>query len=186
MIIFYFDFFQLCSASGNLCIQTTIDNIINSTISLPDHYKCLPLCVGIYAPVTRKPSFTKDPDLELVQQMKAYLKLDNELLMSDFARNKLLIMTDFFENTHDEDAQINDLKILTITFNSPLLLHITRDVKINFVGKLSSIGGAFGLFSGFSIMSFIEIIYWINKFIFSFFKHSSCIQGLTRKRSKSI
>ena len=33
-------------------------------------------------------------------------------------------------------------------------------VQVSFL-KLSSIGGTLGLFSGFSLISFVEIVYWI-------------------------
>ena len=40
-------------------------------------------------------------------------------------------------------------------------LEMERSIKMNPVDFVASLGGLFGLCLGFSIISFIEIIYWI-------------------------
>jgi hypothetical protein len=47
-----------------------------------------------------------------------------------------------------------------IYFDTQNFDRVTRDEKANFVTKLSTIGGTMGLFSGFSIISGIEILYF--------------------------
>ena len=42
---------------------------------------------------------------------------------------------------------------------------ITKDAKTNFMTKLSTIGGTLGLFTGFSVISGIEIIYFTMKIV---------------------
>ena len=64
------------------------------------------------------------------------------------------------------EKQVNDLRIVKVTFNSPMLLQITRNIKINFVGKLSTIGGNLGLFTGFN---------FVKKILFEFFSTVSLI-----------
>ena len=54
----------------------------------------------------------------------------------------------------------------TATFD---LIH--KDVSITFEGKLGVIGGNMGLFTGFSLLSGVEIIYFVAKFFFSRLKH---------------
>ena len=51
-------------------------------------------------------------------------------------------------------------EIIEIYFATPTFDKITRDVRTNFVSKLSMIGGMLGLFTGFSVMSGIEILYF--------------------------
>ena len=41
------------------------------------------------------------------------------------------------------------------------------DFKVTLVGALGLIGGTMGLFTGFSILSGIEILYFLAKFFFS-------------------
>ena len=56
----------------------------------------------------------------------------------------------------------------TATFD---LIH--KDVSITFEGKLGVIGGNMGLFTGFSLLSGVEIVYFVAKFFFSRLKHNS-------------
>ena len=92
--------------------------------------------------------------------------MDNELFLTQNGRARFSTLSRFFDDQTIDD-QVNDLKIVKVTFNSPMLLQITRDVKINFVGKLSAIGGNLGLFTGFSIMSFVELMYWFVKIVYT-------------------
>ena len=50
---------------------------------------------------------------------------------------------------------------------------IQKDVSITFEGKLGVIGGNMGLFTGFSLLSGVEIIYFVANFFFSRLKHHS-------------
>ena len=42
-----------------------------------------------------------------------------------------------------------------------LSLEFERSIKMGPVDFIASLGGLFGLFLGFSIVSFVEIVYWI-------------------------
>ena len=53
--------------------------------------------------------------------------------------------------------------MVNIYFNAGSFDKVTRSAKTNFVSQLSLIGGTFGLFTGFSILSGIEIIYFFIK-----------------------
>ena len=44
---------------------------------------------------------------------------------------------------------------------------IERDVKVTINAQLGLIGGTMGLLTGFSILSFVEIIYYLAKFFMS-------------------
>ena len=54
-------------------------------------------------------------------------------------------------------------QVVNIYFNAGSFDKVTRSAKTNFVSQLSLIGGTFGLFTGFSILSGIEIIYFLIK-----------------------
>ena len=41
-----------------------------------------------------------------------------------------------------------------------LFLELERDISMGPVEFVSSLGGLFGLFLGFSVVSFLEIVYW--------------------------
>ena len=52
------------------------------------------------------------------------------------------------------------LEIVEIYFKAPTFDEVVKDARTNFVTKISMLGGTLGLFTGFSILSGIEIIYF--------------------------
>ena len=55
------------------------------------------------------------------------------------------------------------LQVVRIYFSTPTFDRITKDEKANFEEKLSVIGGTMGLLTGFSLISGVEIIYFLLK-----------------------
>ena len=55
---------------------------------------------------------------------------------------------------------------MRIYFDTPTLDRITKDRAAKFVDMLSAIGGTMGLLTGFSIISAVEIIYFLIKIVF--------------------
>ena len=70
----------------------------------------------------------------------------------------------------------SNLRFVKIYFATPTYDKITKDEKASFGTRLSSIGGTMGLLNGFSIISLVEILYFIlclvivsiKKFLYSF------------------
>ena len=52
---------------------------------------------------------------------------------------------------------------MRIYFDTPTFDRITKDEKANFETKLGAIGGTMGLLTGFSIISGVEIVYFVVK-----------------------
>ena len=52
------------------------------------------------------------------------------------------------------------LRLVKIHFGTDIFDKITKDERANFETKLSVVGGTMGLFTGFSLISGIEIIYY--------------------------
>ena len=52
-----------------------------------------------------------------------------------------------------------------IYFDTPTFDRIKKDRSAKFVDKLSAIGGTMGLLTGFSIISGVEILYFLVKFL---------------------
>ena len=67
--------------------------------------------------------------------------------------------------------QEKKLRYLRINFDTPTLDRITMDRSAKFVDMLSAIGGTMGLLTGFSIISGVEIIYFVGKIILTFTKN---------------
>ena len=60
------------------------------------------------------------------------------------------------------------MKYIRIFFDTPTFDRIEKDRAAKFVDMLSAIGGTMGLLTGFSIISGVEILYFVGKIIFSF------------------
>ena len=66
-----------------------------------------------------------------------------------------------------KDFKWHDLKLVSIYFDTPGYDEITKDTAAKFVDRLSAIGGQLGLLTGFSIISGVEILYFLAKFLLS-------------------
>ena len=62
------------------------------------------------------------------------------------------------------------LRFVRIFFDTPNLERITKDKAAKFVDMLAAIGGTMGLLTGFSIISGVEIVYFLLKFFASILK----------------
>ena len=61
----------------------------------------------------------------------------------------------------------NRLRYVRIYFDTPTFDRITKDRAAKFVDMLSAIGGTMGLLSGFSIISAVEILYFVAYTVYS-------------------
>ena len=73
------------------------------------------------------------------------------------------------ESTSGVEPELK-LHVVNIFFNTPTVDEITKDAKTNIMTQISVIGGTLGLFTGFSIMSGFEILYFATKFCAGFIK----------------
>ena len=60
------------------------------------------------------------------------------------------------------NAELN-LKYVRIYFGAETFNRVKKDRAVKFVDEISAIGGTMGLFTGFSIMSAVEIVYFAIK-----------------------
>ena len=65
---------------------------------------------------------------------------------------------------------LQDIAILNFFMDTPIITEITLEVRTNVYGMISAIGGTLGLFTGISVITFAEVIYWICKFLEVCFK----------------
>ena len=59
---------------------------------------------------------------------------------------------------------------MRIYFGAETFNQVTKDRAVKFVDEISAIGGTLGLFTGFSIISAIEIVYFGVKIILQIVK----------------
>ena len=61
-------------------------------------------------------------------------------------------------------------KMIGIFIDTPAFDEVTKDVSSTFTDQLSTIGGTFGLLTGFSLISAVEILFYLAKFLISLSK----------------
>ena len=67
-------------------------------------------------------------------------------------------------STYVLEYELNSkLKYIKLYFDTPVYDEVTRDQAAKFVDVLSAIGGTMGLLTGFSIISGVEILYFVTK-----------------------
>ena len=59
------------------------------------------------------------------------------------------------------------MQLVQIYFNSATYDEVEKDVKVTLEAQLGLIGGTMGLLTGFSILSGVEILYYLVKFLMS-------------------
>ena len=67
-----------------------------------------------------------------------------------------------------QDNGHSGLMLVQIFFDTALYDEISQDKKATFETQISVLGGTLGLFSGFSVLSAIEIVYYLFKLFLSF------------------
>ena len=65
-----------------------------------------------------------------------------------------------------EELANSTLEVVQIFFDTATFDNIERDKKVKMEAQLSLIGGTMGLLTGFSIISGVEIIYFVAKAFF--------------------
>ena len=63
----------------------------------------------------------------------------------------------------------SQLHYVKITFDTPKFEQITKDRAAKFVDQISAIGGTMGLLTGFSIISAVEILYFLIRINIHYF-----------------
>ena len=64
-----------------------------------------------------------------------------------------------------------DIAVLNFFFDTPIITEITLELRTNVFDMISAIGGTLGLFTGVSLITFVEIIYWLVRFGFDAFNN---------------
>jgi len=107
---------------------------------------------GDAAKATYDPENTPDYVHKILGPMRKYYindaRADRELLQS-------LVHGQVSYNAFERD-----IAIINIFYGDATAMEYERGLKMTAIDFISSLGGLFGLFLGFSLLSFVEIIYW--------------------------
>ncbi len=59
-----------------------------------------------------------------------------------------------------KEQLVDEHAILVVSFQDPNVLQIVKSVKFTFADRLGIAGGTIGLFTGLSLLSIVELVYW--------------------------
>ena len=118
-----------------------------------DEDKCLIPCKGLFADVLRNNDFKQITDRETLSRMLASYEdyKTGNTKRSSYSKNVA---------GYESKTKLHWVKIY---FATPTFERILKDEKANFEARLSAIGGTMGLLTGFSIISRVEINYYVVK-----------------------
>ena len=88
--------------------------------------------------------------------------------IGDVRKNITMIFSSEFKEEQTYDAFEKDIGIVNIFFSEKKILKYVTSNRMSELDFLSQIGGSLGLSMGMSIISIIEIIYWLT---FRFFRN---------------
>ena len=71
--------------------------------------------------------------------------------------------------------------MIGIYIETPVFDEVMRDVSAKFVDKLAIVGGTLGLLTGFSLISGVEILFFLTKFLMNFLGQRRSTKEATNK-----
>ena len=185
---------KICNPFGNSCYKKVAQETKNRGATT-----CLTACSGLYADIEQEGEEIVAIEPEgitgfnnISSRYIAYKRRDvrNSALM-DFFNNItgdekgwpfLDGLTEVVEYKYEDDGEVYKVqevqerfKFVDIVFKTPTFDLITKDAKTNLVNQIAMFGGTLGLFTGFSILSGIELFYFTLKMILT------CATMLTNK-----
>ncbi len=153
-----------CSPNGTACYSSIIQE-----------GSCPVCCTGLYADA----SFEED-NISNGQSSNKFLEMEAAYLAykNKYAKNlqfdgtqktlSMCIHLKVFYRSHFSAYQKKyPLKFVQIYFGTATYDKIERDEKVTVQAQLGLIGGTMGLLTGFSLLSAVEVIYFIIKFFLS-------------------
>ena len=90
-----------------------------------------------------------------------------EAYKSSHVENMILSYDKDTESYTAEKMAYHPLQVVQIYFSTATYDEVVNDVSVTLGDQISAIGGTMGLFAGFSILSGVELLYFLLKFLFS-------------------
>ena len=154
-----------CSRAGAECYQQQVFGRKKKNSD-----SCLKPCHGLHADISVE---RKQDTITLEQNPFTELLLEYQLYKNGNVAN----YTDYFEEITCPGWPFKNyingcngcgkckqkLQVIEIYIATPTFDKITLDAKTNIETMISTVGGTLGLFTGFSLLSAVEILYWILK-----------------------
>ena len=116
-------------------------------------------CGGLYADVT----FVTTDQEHVTNSLKVLQDEYNKYKRS-YAKN---LVFDSSKDNYTSENQFQPFQVVRISFTTATFDIIEKDTRVTLEDQLGAIGGTMGLFSGFSILSGVELLYFVAKYLMS-------------------
>lgn len=108
----------------------------------------------------------------LKEELQNYLVDPNDEFMDEGTKDVTKTM---YNITNDDDFAEErfkkDISVLNFFFDTPIITQIGLEMRVSMFDKLSAIGGTLGLYTGISIITMIETVWWLIQFAIYAFRH---------------
>ena len=161
--MFLFQSLEYCLPWGNDCFRE----------SASDSFDCVACCEGLHADVELVNKSLAEVTAEDTEDREKFVQLleEYENFKWQFVENLVFDSGQAFLNRSQYIPPVKldyaPLQLIQIYFDANTYDKILRGMKLTPESQLGLIGGTMGLFTGFSILSAIEIIYFAVRFFLS-------------------
>ena len=169
------DDYPVCGKSGNACFKEEFNNY-QEDLADRTECDCRSDCGGIhiFSSMNKYPFSDKTATEEKLWwdsetksgRLANYLLDPDEVFVDSFTRNMTKLRRNMSTDAELADHRFqNELSVLNFFFDTPIITRITLEMRITIFDQISAIGGTLGLFTGVSLITFAEILYWLFRFV---------------------
>lgn len=163
----------ICGSAGNECFRSQMEKYKDSLTDRTE-CDCRNDCemVHFFATLQREPFSTNVAERRLLfdrdsssGRLANYLLDPGNVFTDDLSRNVSKMVHGL-----DTDAELaeerfrRDVAVLNFFFDTPIITQIRLELRTTIFDMISAVGGTLGLFTGVSVITFIEIFWWLVQF----------------------
>ena len=110
--------------------------------------------------------------VDLKQDLQTYLVDPEHQIIDESTKNFAKILYNITDNDNFAEERFRkDISVLNFFFDTPIITQIGLKMRVSMFDKLSAIGGTLGLYTGISITTIIETVWWLIQFGVYAFRH---------------
>ena len=110
--------------------------------------------------------------LILKEELQNYLVDPEHKIFDEGTKNVTKALYNITDSDKFAEERIRkDISVLNFFFDTPIITQIGLKMRVSMFDKLSAIGGTLGLYTGISIITMIETVWWLIQFGVYAFRH---------------
>ena len=172
---------DICGRKGNQCFAYHLKSYRDEEMT--DCKDCKDDCqmVHFFSTLNREPFSTNQAERDTLFNGKTssgllanYLIDPQRIFIDELSRNITKFTYNLSSDIELADERFRrDIAVLNFFFDTPIITQITQELKTTVFDMISAIGGTLGLFTGISVITMVELIWWIWSFASAAIKQAS-------------